>query len=275
MSVATGRRARRVRRALAGYALAGTVIVLSLGPLLLGMVTALTSGVAFDRSGPALRPVDWTLDNIVAVWTQSGFGRSVWITTAACLLLCVTQVPLSAAAAFVFAKVRFPGRTAVFAALLATLAVPPVLTVIPLYLALSGLGLRGTFWGIVAPFILASPYAIFLLRQFYRQLSDDMLDAARLDGASLLQIFIRIAAPLSWPVLLLVGFITVITQWNAFLWPRVIAGTAWPVVTVAVSGLSSQYDPQWPLVLAGTTLAAIPAVLAMMVFSRAFARAVR
>jgi len=263
---------RRVRRAAAGYALAAAVIVLSVGPLALGLVTALTPAVAFDRSGPAA-PTGWTLDNFLAVGSQTEFGRSVWITTAACLLLCATQVPLSAAAAFVFAKVQFPGRAPLFAVILATLALPPILTVVPLYLALSAAGLRGTFWGIVAPFMLASPYAIFLLRQFYRQLSDDVLDAARLDGASLVQIFLRIAAPISWPALVLVSFITVITQWNAFLWPRIIAGTTWPVVTVAVAGLPQQHDPQWPLVLAGTTLAAIPAVLALLVFSRVFDRA--
>lgn len=264
---------RRARSAAAGYALAVALIGLSVGPLALGLVTALTPSLTFDRSGPAL-PTAWTLGNFVAVWSETEFGRSVWITTATCLVLCATQVPLSAAAAFVFARVRFPGRAAVFGAVLATLALPPVLTVVPLYLALSTAGLRGTFWGIVAPFVLASPYAIFLLRQFYRQLSDDMLDAARLDGASLLQIFLGIAAPLSWPALVLVAFITVITQWNAFLWPRIISGTSWPVVTVAVAGLPEQYDPQWPLVLAGTTLAAIPAVLALVVFSRVFPRTV-
>ncbi|MDT0183941.1 carbohydrate ABC transporter permease [Microbacterium sp. ARD31] len=246
----------------------------TLAPLSLSVAVALTPQTTLERDGVALVPSDWTMANFGEVLRGTPFGVAALVTVAAAALLTVTQVATSAAAAFVFAKIQIPGREILFGAMLLTYLVPPVVTIVPVFLAMTRLGLKDTFWGIVIPFLLASPFAVFLLRQYFRAIPDELIDAARLDGATMTQVLCRIVVPLSRPALAIVALITAIGQWNAFLWPRLISGSTWPVVTVAVSGLRTQYDQNWGLVLAGTTMALLPALGAFALSERQLVHAV-
>ena len=131
------------------------------------------------------------------------------------------------------------------------------------------LGLRNTFWALVLPFMFGSPYAIFLLREHFRMIPDDLINAAHLDGANTLDVIMHVVIPSSRPVLAALTLITVVSQWNNFMWPLVItSGSKWRVLTVATAELQSQYNAQWTLVMAATTVAIVPLVALFVVFQR-------
>jgi sn-glycerol-3-phosphate-binding protein len=147
--------------------------------------------------------------------------------------------------------------------------VPPIVTVIPLFSMLSQLGLRNTFAGLVAPFLLGSPYAIFLLRQNFQAIPQEVLDAATLDGAGHWRTLRSIVLPMNRPILAALTLITVVSQWNAFLWPSVIApGRTWSVLTVATQALQEERSGNWTLVMAATTVALAPLVVLFLAFNR-------
>jgi multiple sugar transport system permease protein len=130
-------------------------------------------------------------------------------------------------------------------------------------------GLRNTFWALVLPFMFGSPYAIFLLREYFRTIPADLIRAARVDGASTLDVIVHVVLPASRPILVTLALITVVSQWNNFMWPLVItSGPEWRVLTVATAGLQSQYNAQWTLVMAATTLAIVPLIVLFVVFGR-------
>jgi multiple sugar transport system permease protein len=147
--------------------------------------------------------------------------------------------------------------------------VPGTVTIVPLYLMMAQLGLRNTFWALVVPFLFGSPYAIFLLREHFRSIPKDLLNAARLDGAHTLDIIVHVVVPSSRPVLVTLMLITVVSQWNNFMWPLVItSGSKWRVLTVATAALQSRYSSQWTLVMAATTVAIVPLVALFVAFQR-------
>jgi multiple sugar transport system permease protein len=153
--------------------------------------------------------------------------------------------------------------------------VPQAVTIIPLYLMMTEAGLRNTFWALVLPQVFGSPYAIFLLREYFRGISGELLDAARLDGCGTLRILRYVVAPISKPILTTLAIITAVTHWNNFLWPLVItAGPQWQVVTVATAGLQSQYNGNWTIVMAATTLAIAPLLVLFLIFQRNVVRSI-
>jgi multiple sugar transport system permease protein len=153
--------------------------------------------------------------------------------------------------------------------------IPSIVVVVPLYLMMAQLGLRNTFWGLVLPFAFASPYAVFLLREYFRGIPQDLVDAARLDGANTLDVLVEIVVPLSRPIIATLTLITAVSQWNSFLWPRVITSdNTWRPVTVATASLQSQYNGNWTLVMAATTLALVPLLALFLVFQRQIVRSI-
>lgn len=185
------------------------------------------------------------------------------------------QLVFSVLAAYAFARLRFPGRDALFWIYIATLMVPATVTVVPLYLMMAEAGLRNTFWALVLPFMFGSPYAIFLLREYFRSIPGDLINAARLDGAHTLDVITHVVVPASRPILVTLALITVVSQWNNFLWPLVItSGSKWQVLTVATAGLQTQYNAQWTLVMAATTVAIVPLIVLFIAFSRNIVRSI-
>ena len=190
-------------------------------------------------------------------------------------VILVGQMVFSVLAAYAFAQLRFPGRDLLFWVYIATLMVPQVVVVVPLYLMLSEMGLRNTFWALVLPFVLGSPYAIFLLRENFRGIPSELMDAMRIDGAGTLRLLRHLVVPLNRPIIVTLVLITVVTHWNSFMWPMVItSGPEWRVITVATSALQSQYNNNWTLVMAGTTLAMLPLVILMVIFQKQITRSV-
>ena len=166
-----------------------------------------------------------TLANYAGL-ADAGFGRALVVTASDDRGDPGGQLTFSVLAAYAFARLEFPGRDALFWVYVATLMVPATVTVVPLYLMMAQAGLRNTFWALVLPFLFGSPYAIFLLREYFRSIPRDLIKAARIDGANTLDVLVHVVLPASRPILVTLALITVVSQWNSFMWPLVITSGA-------------------------------------------------
>ncbi|MDX1873661.1 carbohydrate ABC transporter permease [Mycolicibacterium sp. 120266] len=255
----------------AGLALGALI---TLVPFLLGLMTSFTSARQFNTGSPLSFPAPPTLANYAALG-DAGFGRALVVTALVTATVLLGQLTFSVLAAYAFARLSFPGRDALFWVYLATLMVPATVTVVPLYLMMAEAGLRNTFWALALPFLFGSPYAIFLLREHFRTIPADLINAARLDGATTLDVLVHVVIPASRPILATLAMITVVSQWNNFMWPLVItSGPRWQVLTVATAGLQSRYDAQWTVVMAATTVAMAPLLVLFIALGRHLVRSI-
>jgi multiple sugar transport system permease protein len=256
------------------YLLLGIGAVITLAPFVFGVLTSFTSARQFATGTPLQLPNPPTLANYTGL-ADAGFGRVITVTALMTAMIVLGQLTFSVLAAYAFARLHFRGRDVLFWVYIATLMVPPTLTIVPLYLMMAQAGLRNTFWALVLPFVFGSPYAIFLLREYFRTIPADMINAARLDGANTLDVLVHVVIPASRPILVTLTLITVVSQWNNFMWPLVItSGPKWRVLTVATAGLQSQYNAQWTLVMAATTVAIVPLIVVFVVFQRHIVRSI-
>jgi multiple sugar transport system permease protein len=235
--------------------------LITLVPFGLALLTSFTSADQFNTQSALSLPRPPTLANYTGL-ADAGFGRALAVTALMTAVILIGQLTFSVAAAYAFAWLQFPGRDVLFWVYIATMMVPGTVTVVPLYLMMAEAGLRNTFWALVLPFVFGSPYAIFLLREYFRAIPADLIKAARMDGANTLDVIVHVVVPASRPILITLALITAVSQWNNFLWPLVItSGSKWRVLTVATSGLQSRFDAQWTLVMAATTVAIAPLIV--------------
>jgi multiple sugar transport system permease protein len=248
--------------------------LITLAPFTLGMLTSFTSARRFNTESPLSLPKPPSLENYTAL-ADVGFGRALAVTALMTAVILLGQIVFSVLAAYAFARLRFPGRDALFWVYVATLMVPATVTVVPLYLMMAEAGLRNTFWALVLPFMFGSPYAIFLLREHFRAIPADLINAARIDGANTLDVITHVVVPASRPILVTLTLITVVSQWNNFMWPLVItSGSEWQVLTVATAGLQSRYNAQWTMVMAATTVAIVPLIVLFVALGRHIVRSI-
>ncbi len=261
-------------RAVTIYAGLVAAAALTLAPFALGLLTSVTSAEQFATGTPLSIPNPPTLDNYTALG-GAGFGRAILVTALMTAIITIGQLTFSVLAAYAFARLDFPGRDALFWVYVATLMVPATVTVVPLYLMMAELGLRNTFWALVLPFLFGSPYAIFLLREYFRAIPADLLNAARLDGANTLDVIVHVVLPASKPILATGPVLRVVSNctwfWGPVVPPR---GPRWRVLTVATAGLQSQYNSQWTLVMAATTVSIVPLVVLFVIFQRHIVRSI-
>jgi multiple sugar transport system permease protein len=264
----------RAGRGTAIYLLLAIGAVITLAPFMFGLLTSFTSARQFAAGRPLQLPNPATLANYTGL-ADAGFGRAIAVTALMTAVIVLGQLTFSILAAYAFARLQFRGRDVLFWIYIATLMVPPTVTIVPMYLMMAQAGLRNTFWALVLPFVFGSPYAIFLLREYFRTIPTELINAARLDGANTLDALVHVVVPASRPILVTLTVITVVSQWNNFMWPLVItSGPKWRVLTVATAGLQSQYNAQWTLVMAATTVAIVPLIVVFVVFQRHIARSI-
>jgi multiple sugar transport system permease protein len=187
-------------------------------------------------------------------------------------IVTASQVLFSAAAAYAFARLRFPGRDKLFAAYVSALMVPGIVIMIPNFILVKDLGWLNTYLGIMAPALLMTPYAVFFLRQFFMGINRELEEAAFVDGAGKLRIFFRIILPMSGTSLVALAVITFITQWNDYMWPLIVGkDEGVRLLTVALGVFRSQTPnglPDWGGLMAGTALAIVPTLAIFAAFGR-------
>lgn len=212
------------------------------------------------------QPPQW--QNYAQVVEQVPIGRyyinSVFVAVSATLLELLT----ASAAAFAFARLRFPGRDAVFMLYLATLMIPGQVTLIPSFLLIRTLGWYDTYQALILPGAV-SAFSTFLLRQYFRTVPLDLDEAARIDGASSFQIWLRVIMPLSVPALVTLAIFSFLGQWNSFLWPLIVTNSVeLRTLPVGLAAFQGEFAVQWQLLMAATVIALAPVIVLYAVGQR-------
>lgn len=263
------------------------LLFITLFPFWWMLRTALTWPKSLFENTSSLLPVETTLVNFRRVLglvdTQTAvelggtgqsinFMRAMFNSIVVSIIVVVGQVTFSAMAAYAFARLRFPAREALFATYIAALMVPGIVTTIPNFILVRAIGGQNTYWGVAAPTLLMTPFAVFFLRQFFLGVNREVEEAARIDGASTWTTFARVVVPITVPALTTIAIITLINTWNSYLWPLIIASEARVrVLTVALGIFRTQTPqgaPDWTGLMAGTTLAIIPTFIIFMLLGR-------
>jgi multiple sugar transport system permease protein len=215
------------------------------------------------------RPPRW--ENYREALTVLPFGRYVANTALITLLTIVGHLLSCTLIAYAFARLRAPGRDALFVVLLATMMLPYPVTMVPLYVLFNRLGWINTILPLVVPAFLGSPFYIFLLRQFFRSIPRDFEDAARIDGASLLQILWRIMLPLALPAMATVAIFTFQAAWNDFLGPLIyLQRPDLYTVTLGLQFFRTSYTTDWAYLMAASLVTMLPLLVVFFLAQRAF-----
>jgi multiple sugar transport system permease protein len=216
---------------------------------------------------PRFLPESPTIDSWVRLFTELDFTRYL-TNTLVVVAIGFVGLLLIAMAGYAFAKLRFPGRDALFLLVLATMMIPVQVTMIPTFMILNAADLTNTLLGVALP-TLVSAFNLFLMRQFMGTIPDEMLEAARIDGAGEWRILRSIAIPLSRPILAVLGVLVFITGWNSFLWPLIIATDSDNyTLSVGLSLLNKQLTVDPPLQMAGASLMIIPIIVVFVMLQR-------
>ncbi len=249
------------------------VAVIAAFPLAWMVLTSLKTPQETMQVPPVWLPARPNLDAYVQVAGVIDLGRSFLNSAIIALVTTAAILVTSLMAGYAFAKYRFRYREALFALLVATMFLPPIVTLIPLYRITGYLGLNGTLAGVLVP-NLANAFGIFLMRQFIKGVPDELIEAARVDGATELRILFTIVAPAVLPALAALTLFAFVYHWNSYLWPlTVLQGNAdaYPIV-ISLSRLLSynRGAMNTGLVMAGATLAVLPPVLLFVLLQRFF-----
>jgi multiple sugar transport system permease protein len=176
---------------------------------------------------------------------------------------------------YVLAKAEFAGKKLLFRIVLGTLMIPGMVTLVPLFVLVANLGLVNTYLGLILPF-LAAPFGVFLMRQFFLGIPDELIDAARVDGASEARIFVQVVMPLAKPALATLAILTFLGSWNNFLWPLVVATSedkyTLPVALALYS--TGQNQINFGLLLAGAVVVVVPVLVVFLLLQRFFVQGV-
>ena len=250
-----------------------TGTVLALGALVTSFpfLWMITSSIKPATEAVSVPPRFWPSSPSFAAYarlfSEMDFGRYL-VNTVVVVAIGGVGLFFMAMAGYGFAKFRFRGRSGLFLLVLMTLMIPVQVTMIPTYLILNALHLTNTLVGIAAP-TLVSAFGIFLFRQFMATIPDELLEAARLDGAGELRLFWTIVLPLSRPILAVQAVLTFIAGWNSFLWPLIIATDQDKyTLSVGLSLLNQQITVNPTLQMAGASLMVVPIIVVFVIFQR-------
>ncbi|MGI5157534.1 carbohydrate ABC transporter permease [Microbispora sp. CA-102843] len=249
--------------------------VVSVAPYLMTLNSAFKepAQVLTTRAWEPAFPV--TLENFAQVWSEYDMAGFLLHSLVYAGVVTAGQVVFSTMAAYAFGRMSFPGRDVLFWGYLATMMVPQIVTLVPLFLIMREFGLIDTYLGLILPTAFGTPYGIFLVRQYFRTIPKDLESAARIDGAGTLTVLVRVLLPLSRPILATLATITFITTWNTLLWPLIVTnGDATRVVTLGISALKGQYSSQYHLILAAAALALLPLIVIFLLFQRHIVRSI-
>jgi multiple sugar transport system permease protein len=227
-------------------------------------------------SEPAwIPPGSLYVSNFTYVLFNAGFLRYLANTALVTGVLTLGQVFFSILGAYAFARLNFPGRDKIFWIYLLVLMVPNAVTIIPLYSIMREAHLLNTYWAIFLPYCLGAPYTIFLMRQFFRNISQEVIDAARVDGCSEARILWRIVVPLSKPVIVTASLIAFVFGWNNFLWPLIVTNSQnLYVLTIGLANFQSNMNSQWNYSLAASVITLFPMALIFAIFQRHIIRSI-
>ena len=256
-----------------------TVIALT---MILPLVWMISTSLKMERSVFTLipqwipNPIQWS--NYLKIWQVVPLFR--FFLNSVFVAICVTagHVFVSACAAYAFARLRFPGRDALFFGYIATMMIPGSVTIIPVFILMKVFGWVDTYRALIIPGIF-NAFGTFLLRQSMMGISQDIIDAAKIDGASAFRVFWRIILPISKPALAALTIATFMGNWQSFMWPLLVVDSVekktLPIGLAYFQELYQYANPNWPLLMAGSLVAMLPIVVLFIANQRFFLQGIR
>lgn len=219
---------------------------------------------------PLFIPSYFYWSNYIKAWSFAPFPRFFLNSAIMAIGITLSQTFLSALAGYALARLKFPGRNTLFFLILGTMMIPFPITLIPSFLIVNSLGWIDTYQGLIVPRAV-SAFAIFLFRQFFLSLPRELEEAALIDGANRFTIFFRIILPLSSPVIATSAIFSFLFAWNDFLWPLVVTNsTRMRTIQVGLAMFQGQYGIFWTLLMAASTIAIAPAIIAFLLAQKRF-----
>ncbi|OEO32050.1 ABC transporter permease [Devosia insulae DS-56] len=256
------------------YTVLGVAVLLAIFPFLYMLSLSLQSDADLFSGVPVIIPSQLQFSNYIDIWERAPFARFVlnsFIIAGGITALHLIFDPLIG---YVFAKMQFPGKGAMFAAVLSTLMLPFFIRMIPLYILTAEMGWLNTYQGLIMPFAM-SAYGIFLMRQFILPIPDELIEAARIDGAGELRIFFTVILPQIRPALATLGLLTFVFQFNEFLWPLIVVSTTeMRPITTGLTLFNQEFFTAWNLTATGGVLLFLPSFVLFLFTQRYFIRSV-
>ena len=242
--------------------------VITLAPLAWMVSASLMPSGEANTFPPRLLPTQPTLIHYGELFTRLSLGRAFASSVFVAFVTTLVSLLLNSMAGYAFAKLRFRGRDRLFAGLLAAMVIPTPVAMLPLFLILRSLGLVNSYAGVILP-AGATILGVFLIYQFARGLPDDLIAAARLEGASELQVYWKIVMPLLRPVLTTLGIVTFLATWNDFIWPLIVlTDERRYTLPVALASLVGEHAQDTELMMAGSLLTVVPVLLLFLALQR-------
>ena len=251
------------------YAVLAGGLVLVVLPFLWMVLSSIKPEAEARAVPPTWWPETMTLENYDTLFTKLDFPTYFMNSAIVALAVTAGNMVFCSMLGYALAKLDFPGKRALFGIVLGTMMIPGVVTFVPLFVLTTNLGLSNTLLGMILPF-LAGPFGVFLMRQYIQSLPDELIQAARIDGAGELRIFFSVILPLCGPALATLGILTFLTSWNNFLWPLVVAQTEEKYTLPVALALYAvgQNATQYGLLLAGSVVVVLPVLAIFLVLQR-------
>ncbi|MEU3252316.1 carbohydrate ABC transporter permease [Streptomyces sp. NPDC006997] len=250
------------------YVLLALTAILSIFPLYWTMVAASTDNTRVSQTPPPFLPGPNLFSNLARAWDEAAMGKAMVNSLIVAGVIALSTVFFATLAGFAFAKLRFKGRNILLMLVIGTMMVPPQLGVVPLFMMMAELGWSQELPAVIFP-TLVSAVGVFFMRQYLSEaLPDELVEAARVDGAHSLRIFWSIVLPVARPAMAVLFMITFVHAWNDFFWPFVVLDMTNPTVPVALTQLSAGYIRDQSLIMAGALLGTLPLLAMFIVFGR-------
>jgi multiple sugar transport system permease protein len=256
------------------YLVIGIMSALTVLPLLYVFSLALQSDAETFAGEPVLIPETPRFDNFVELFERAPFDRFFLNSLIMAGTITISTLVFCPLVGYVFAKFEFPFKRSLFIAILATLMIPFFVRMLPIYLLFAQLGWLDSYQALIVPFLMDA-FGIFLMRQFIEPLPDELIEAARVDGASEFRIFAQIILPQTKPALAVLGLFTFVHQWNNFLWPLIATSTTeMRTMPIGLTLFNEEYFTQWNLTAAGAVLLFIPTFALFFIAQRYLVRGI-
>ena len=244
-------------------------LVVMVGPFLWMLLGSLKPAADFLRNPPTFLPSAVTTDNYGRLFEQLDFPRFFFNSAVIALAVTVGTLIFCPMLGYALAKLRWHGKRPVMALVLATLMVPAGITLIPNFILMSNLGLVNTYPGLILPFLVGA-FGVFLMRQFMLGVPDEMLEAARIDGANEFRVFWSVVMPIATPVLATLGILTFLGSWNSFIYPLVMAQEPqmYTLPVALATFATGQYQADHGMLMAGSVVLVVPVLIVFILFQR-------
>lgn len=222
----------------------------------------------------SLLPHKWTFQNYVKAFSSGDFPRYISNTLVVAVISTLLTVVINAMAGFALAKYKFKGSSFILLLFISTLAIPLEVIMSPIFIVIRNLGMYDSVWGLIIP-AAATPTGVFIMRQYFLSIPDELLESARIDGAKEWRIFSRIILPIGKPVVASLAIFSFMWRWNDYLWPLIVVHSPEKyTLQLAISNFSGEFSVDWDSLLSMSVISMIPVLIVFLIFQRYFLRGI-